>query len=105
MYTCVNGRISQEGSAGVNEVSARSSQDRVSLDSAGGGVVRSNGESVRSSPAVTPKSLSAGDLETDLDLGSVVELDLDGSVHYGVLRWIGYVQDRSQPIAGVELVS
>jgi len=55
---------------------------------------------------LVPKALSRADLVgIDLDVGSLVEFDIDAVTHYGVVRWIGYLTDRTIVIAGIELVS
>lgn len=61
-----------------------------------------------SSPAEhqSPVSVEASTLGTDLDLGSLVEVDMPGCKHhlYGVVRWMGILRDREKPFVGVELV-
>ena len=54
-----------------------------------------------------PTSLAASALGTDLDIGSVVQVDIPGSANklFGVIRWIGILRDRDKPFVGVELVS
>jgi len=54
-----------------------------------------------------PVSLTAMELNTDLDIGSMVEVDIPGyaTLQYGVIRWMGYFKDRLKPIVGIELVS
>jgi len=54
-------------------------------------------------------ALTASDLGIDVDIGSMVEVDIPTSagsvVQYGVVRWMGcFVFDRSRPMVGVELV-
>ena len=54
---------------------------------------------------VTPKSLGRAELANiDLDIGSVVEFDVDALTYYGVIRWIGCLTDWTVLIAGIELV-
>jgi hypothetical protein len=54
---------------------------------------------------VIPKPLNRADIiDTDLDVGSVVEFDINSQTHYGVIRWIGYLTDKNCVIAGIELV-
>ena len=54
-----------------------------------------------------PTSLAASELGTDLDIGSVVQVDIPGSANklFGVIRWMGILRDRDKPFVGVELVS
>ena len=54
---------------------------------------------------VIPKALSKAELETDMEIGTMVEIDISGVCQYGVIRWIGFLDDRNRPIAGIELVS
>ena len=54
---------------------------------------------------LVPKSLNAKELNSELDIGSMVEVDISGSLCYGVIRWIGYLKDKESPIAGIELVN
>jgi len=55
---------------------------------------------------VIPKALSRDELmDTDLDLGSVVEFDIGSERHYGVIRWIGYLTNKKHVIVGIELVN
>ena len=41
----------------------------------------------------------------DIDLGSLVELQLEKQPFYGVVRWIGWLYDEDAKGVGVELVS
>lgn len=54
----------------------------------------------------SPVSVSASELGTDLDIGSLVEVDISGAKqrHFGVIRWMGVLRDRDTPFVGVELV-
>jgi len=55
---------------------------------------------------VTPKSLSRDELvNTDLDIGSMVEFDIGSERHYGVIRWIGFFYEKRNVIVGIELVN
>lgn len=53
---------------------------------------------------VGPTPLNASDLDSDLELGSMVEV-LGNPPHcqYGVVKWLGYLKDRSKPIVGLEM--
>ena len=51
-----------------------------------------------------PIPLTASDIDTDLDIGSMVEvLGNPPQCQYGVVKWIGYLKDRSKPIVGLEM--
>lgn len=39
----------------------------------------------------------------DFEIGSMVEVELEGQPFFGVIKWIGYVAGYDQPIAGLEL--
>ena len=49
-------------------------------------------------------ALDPSQLDTDLDLGSLVQTNILESPMYGVIRWIGHKGDPKKPIAGLELV-
>lgn len=51
-----------------------------------------------------PKTLSRMELDTDLDIGSMVEVEIGGNIHYGVMKWLGFLNDKRKPLAGIELV-
>jgi len=57
-------------------------------------------------PQVNPTSVTASALGTDLDIGSLVQVDIPGSANnqFGVIRWMGILRDRDKPFVGVELV-
>lgn len=45
------------------------------------------------------------DLHDEIDLGSLVEVNVGGQEHYGVVRWCGKPKTASQQcLVGVELV-
>ena len=53
-----------------------------------------------------PVELSFSEVNTDLDFGSMVEVvGNPPSCQYGVVKWLGYYEDRSKPIVGLEMVS
>ena len=50
------------------------------------------------------KELDPRDVNSEFDLGSVVEVDGPMQCKYGVIRWLGYLQDKNKPIVGLEMV-
>ena len=56
-------------------------------------------------PEIVPISLSPHEVQTDLDMGSMVEvLGNPEEFRYGVVRWMGYLRDRNKPMVGLEMV-
>ncbi len=51
-----------------------------------------------------PMPIDFSEVESDLELGSMVEV-MGNPPHckYGVVKWIGYLRDRSKPIVGLEM--
>ena len=55
---------------------------------------------------IVPKSISGVEADTDLELNSTVEVCGNPEYcRYGIIRWIGYIRDKTKPIAGLEMVS
>ena len=54
---------------------------------------------------VIPTSLDPWKLDTDIMLGSEVEVTVSGQTYQGTVKWIGYTADPTKPIAGLEMVS
>ena len=54
---------------------------------------------------VVPTSLDPWKLDTDIMLGSEVEVTLSGQTYQGTVKWIGYTTDRTKPISGLEMVT
>ena len=54
---------------------------------------------------MVPTSLDPWKLDTDIMLGSEVEVTLSGHTCQGTVKWIGYTADPTKPIAGLEMVS
>lgn len=51
-----------------------------------------------------PIPLNPSEIDTDLDIGSMVEvLGNPPQCQYGVVKWLGYLKDRSKPIVGLEM--
>ena len=57
-------------------------------------------------PPVLPQPLSEQEVDSDLTIGTMVEVSgiIQNVCPYGVIRWIGFLEDRTRPIAGVEMV-
>lgn len=53
-----------------------------------------------------PITLHPSKLNTELDIGSMVEVDIPGynEMQYGVVRWMGLLKEGNTTYAGVELV-
>lgn len=106
----VSGLLMTGGSVGMGGPVQRTvgAQGAPSLPRSGGppyGIGGSTGVGAMSQEEMLiPKSLSKAELDTDLEIGSMVEVEIGGSVHYGVMRWIGFLKDRNKPLVGVELV-
>lgn len=66
------------------------------------GTSRSN--SISPDENLIPKTLSRMELDTDLDIGSMVEVEIGGNIHYGVMKWLGFLNDKRKPLTGIELV-
>ena len=58
-----------------------------------------------SMPKEKLRDLDPKDVDSEFDLGSVVEVDGQMQCKYGVIRWFGYLQDKNKPIVGLEMVS
>ena len=43
-------------------------------------------------------------IHPDLSVGSLVQFPLDGMKIQGVIKWIGCIDGRTEPLAGLELV-
>lgn len=58
-------------------------------------------------PPVIPKPLKEDEIDSVLTIGTLVEVSgmVQNVCPYGVIRWIGYLEDKTKPIAGVEMVS
>ena len=55
---------------------------------------------------IVPKPLDPAEAGTDLELNSMVEVSGNPEYcRYGIIRWIGYMREKSKPIAGLEMVS
>lgn len=52
----------------------------------------------------TPVEQHAGDLHTDMSLGTLVELTWGATKSYGTIRWIGKLPGAPETMAGLELV-
>lgn len=55
---------------------------------------------------IDAKSLTGAEVGSEFELGSVVEVTGNPeNCKYGVIRWIGYLKEKSKPIVGLEMVS
>ena len=55
---------------------------------------------------LVPTAMTAAELGTELDLGSMVEVvGNPANCKYGVVRWLGRYKERNKPIVGLEMVS
>jgi hypothetical protein len=87
------------------EPSAAAVEDQISVIHDGMEQLLKSVDIVVPASGIIPKPLNRSELtDTDLDVGSVVEFDIDTQTHYGVIRWIGFLTDKACAIAGIELV-
>lgn len=63
-------------------------------------------QTTRQNRELMPMAIDPARAGTDLEIGSMVEVDIPGSdTHqHGVIRWMGFLNDPSKVIVGVELV-
>ena len=53
---------------------------------------------------ISPVPLDPRQLSTELDIGSMAEVNISDPPQFGLIKWVGHNGDPSKPIAGLEMV-